>query len=271
LSFLGLKALDGGLVIRLERQRKIAEMVGSGLSVEVPALARQFTVSEETIRRDLRILSGEGRLLRSHGGALPLRDTPLNGNWFFGRSRISEENIAIAREACMRVAAGDSILLDGSGLCQLMARHLPDIRLTVLTNSLRVVEEIAGRERVKVILTGGLLRPDTLWLEGPLAERAMDNYHVEKLFFSCDGLDLRSGASEADDTGALIKRRMVDGAAKHILLLERGKLGTRSLSVFCQINEIHEIITDAAASRVSLEILRKAGVTVSAVGKETKA
>lgn len=97
------------------------------------------------------------------------------------------EKQRIAREAVMMIKPGDRILLDASTTAWYMASHLPDMPLTVLTNSTRVAAELSGKERIEVFSTGGQLSRRSMSYVGHLAERSLELYHVDKMFFPAKG------------------------------------------------------------------------------------
>lgn len=99
----------------------------------------------------------------------------------------AEEKRRIAEEAVKQIQPHDRILLDASTTAWYMASILPDIPLTILTNSIRVATELAGKEKIEVISTGGQLLQRSLSFVGPLAERSLESYYVDKLFFSSQG------------------------------------------------------------------------------------
>ncbi|WP_248926224.1 DeoR/GlpR family DNA-binding transcription regulator [Paenibacillus hamazuiensis] len=227
-----------------ERRREIMNVLDHGGSVRVVELARLFQVTEETIRRDLEKLEAEGKLVRSHGGAISIknaeRETP------FSEREIShmQEKMAIAKEAVRAVEEGDTILLDASTTAWQMARLLPDMRLTVLTNAIKVAVELADRTRIRVISTGGTLSPASLSYIGPSAERMLKEYHVNKLFFSCKGIDLERGLSDSSESNAMIKRRMMCIADRTYLLADHSKFGIKALAMLAPLKEVDEIIAD---------------------------
>lgn len=227
-----------------ERHREIMNVLDQEGRVKVNELARLFQVTEETIRRDLERLESEGKLLRSHGGAVSVksfeRETPFSER----EIRYMQEKMAIAREAVKRVEEGDTILLDASTTAWQMARLLPDMHLTVLTNAIKVAVELAERSRIRVISTGGKLSPASLSYVGPAAERMLKDYHVSKLFFSCKGVDIERGLSDSSESNATIKRRMMAIADKRYLLADHSKFGIKALAMLAPLDEVGEVITD---------------------------
>ena len=245
-----------------ERQREILNRVLAGGSVRVAQLARELNVTEETIRRDLERLDQEGRLIRIHGGALPpekdRRDLP-----FVVRETVNlNAKRSIALCAVRHVADGDVIALDASSTAREMARLIPDIPLTVITNSIAVVAELVDRIRVRVISTGGVLDAPSLSYIGPLAEQALSRFHIRKLFLSCQGVDFERGLSVTADEHAGIKHRMMELAETTILLVDQSKFGVRAVEFFGPLADIDMVITDAGINLETKEKLEAHGLAV---------
>jgi DeoR family transcriptional regulator, fructose operon transcriptional repressor len=230
-------------MLAAERQQKIVEIVNERLSVRVSELSKLFSVTEETIRRDLEKLERENKLRRSHGGAISIRDeTEID----FSERKITNvaEKKAIAQEAVKQISSGDRIILDASTTAWYLAKSLPDMPLTVVTNSIKVAIELSKKEKIQVISTGGMLLPRSLSYVGPLAERSLETYHVDKSFLSCKGIHLESGLSESNEWQALLKKRMMDIADQTILMVDSSKFGIRTFVHMAPLDDIDHIITD---------------------------
>ncbi len=248
-----------------ERHREIVNLVDNEGSVRVAELAKLFQVTEETIRRDLEKLEAEGKLLRSHGGAVSAKNSERETH--FSEREIShiQEKMAIAREAVSRVEEGDTILLDASTTAWQMARLLPDMRMTVLTNAIKVAVELAERSKIRVISTGGTLSAPSLSFIGPIAEKTLQSYHVNKLFLSCKGVDIERGLSDSNELQAMLKRNMISIADRCYLLVDHSKFGVKSLTRIAQLKEIHEVITDENTDQSIVEQLQRMDMTVTRV------
>ncbi|MEK6703669.1 MAG: DeoR/GlpR family DNA-binding transcription regulator [Planctomycetota bacterium] len=245
-----------------ERHREILNRLQASGGVRVASLASELTVTQETIRRDLERLDAEGKLIRTHGGAMVVetdrRELPLDV-----RETINlDKKRAVARRAVLEISAGDVIGLDASSTARELARLIPDIPVTVVTNALPVASALLDKPAVRVIMTGGILDRPSMSLVGPLAEQALDRFHVQKLFFSCRGLDLARGLSVTADEHAGIKRRMIDLSEKAYLLIDSSKLGVRSVEFFAPIDEMDMVIVDDAVSQALVDEMRARSVQV---------
>jgi DeoR/GlpR family transcriptional regulator of sugar metabolism len=173
--------------------------------------------------------------------------------------------LVIAIEAIKRIQPKDRIVLDASSTAWYMASDVPDLPLTVLTNSIKVAMELSNKEKIEVISTGGILAQGSLSFVGPLAERSLYTYHVDKVFLSCKGVHLDRGISESNELQARIKERMIGIADEVILLADSSKFGVQSFTHVVDLSNVEVIITDHRISKETLEQLQDRGITVITV------
>ncbi len=248
-----------------QRQREIlARLEGTG-GARVVDLAAALEVSEETIRRDLERLGREGRLVRTHGGAVPAPEERRDPPFDVRQTARHAEKHAIARAAMSYIAEGDVIALDASSTAHELACLLPDMPLTVVTNSLPTSMALVDRPEIRVICTGGVLEPRSRSFIGSLAEEALQRFNVAKLFLSAKGVDPARGLSEASDDQARYKRRVLDLAEKKYLLVDCSKLGVRSVVFFAAPTDVDLLITNRSGDSRVLNELHELGVKTQVV------
>lgn len=245
-----------------ERHRAILSKLQELGGVRVAPLADELRVTQETIRRDLERLDAEGKLVRTHGGAVAVetdrRELPLDV-----RETINlDKKRAIARRAAQEIVSGDVIALDASSTAHELAKIIPDIAVTVVTNAIPVALALMDRPAVRVVTTGGIFDRPSMSMIGPLAEQSLERFHIQKLFLSSRGLDVVRGISVTADEHAGIKRRMVDLCEKAYLLLDSTKFDVRSVEFFSPVEELDVVITDAHADPKIVAELRARGVRV---------
>lgn len=247
-----------------ERHQKIVEIVNERTSIRVTELSDLFSVTEETIRRDLEKLEKERKLQRSHGGAISIQEEEAEIHFSERVITNVQEKKAIAYEAAKRVIEGDRIILDASTTAWYMAKALPNMPLTVITNSMKVIMELSKKEKMTVISTGGQLLPKSLSYVGPLAERSLDLYHVNKTFLSCKGVHLEAGLSDSNEQQALLKKKMIEQSDQVILMVDSSKFGKRAFSMIVPPGEVGEVITDEGIDPSAKKTLdeRKVRVTI---------
>ncbi|MCM3588947.1 DeoR/GlpR family DNA-binding transcription regulator [Mesobacillus maritimus] len=250
-----------------ERQRKIVELVNEKLSIRVSELSKIFSVTEETIRRDLEKLEKENLLMRSHGGAVSLEKDQSETSYLEREITDASEKKAIALEAISLIEPGDQIVLDASTTAWYMAKELPDMPLTVLTNSIKVAIELSRKEQIRVISTGGTLLSQSLSYVGPLAERSLSMYHVNKAFLSCKGVHLDKGLSDFNELQALLKKQMMEISDETVLMVDSSKFGTRSFSQIAPLASIDTVITDSYLDDQLRRQLDEKNITVKIAAK----
>lgn len=245
-----------------ERHRKIVELVNERSSIRVTELSTIFGVTEETIRRDLEKLEKDNLLMRSHGGAVSIGKEQSEVSYTEREITHADRKKAIAVEAIQTIEPGDQIVLDASTTAWYMAKELPDMPLTVLTNSIKVAIELSKKEQIKVISTGGTLMSQSLSFAGPLAERSLSAYHVNKAFLSCSGVHLEKGLSDFNELQALVKKRMMEIADKTVLMVDSSKFGVRSFSQISPLSDIDCIITDAQIEEHTKKQLKNSRIRI---------
>ncbi|SEF87747.1 DeoR/GlpR family DNA-binding transcription regulator [Paenibacillus sp. UNC499MF] len=246
-----------------ERWQKITALVNERGSIRVTELSELCGVTEETIRRDLDKLESEGRLMRSHGGAVRVGESQSEIPFKERETVHADLKRSIAKEAVRHIRENDRIILDASTTAWYMAQILPDEPLTVLTNSIQVALELSSKEKIQVVSTGGRLLPQSLSYAGPLAERSLDTYHVDKAFLSCKGVHTARGISESSELQALVKAKMIAISDDVFLLADHSKFGLQAFAHVASWEGIGHVITDSSTDAESLEALQEKGVKVT--------
>lgn len=254
-----------------ERQQKIVELVNEKASLRVSELSKFFSVTEETIRRDLEKLENEAKLRRSHGGAVRIQQASPEIPYSEREITNVQEKKEIADEAIKQIGEGDRIILDASTTAWYMAKSLPDVSITVLTNSIKVALALSNKKKVTVISIGGTLLPRSLSYAGPLAERSLDMYHVNKAFVSCKGLHLQRGMSESNELQAKVKEKMVQIADEVFVMVDHSKFGVQALTHVADLKQIDHVITDSHIDSVYLNALNESTVQVIQANNTVKA
>lgn len=252
-------------MLAIQRHRRILDRIETAGSARVTQLAKEFGVTEETIRRDLEKLDADGKVIRTHGGALPVENTGRELPYDVRKAEMLAEKQAIAKAGLRHVAPGDVIAIDSSSTAFELACCLPDVPVTVVTNAVEVAAVLVSRPQVRVVSTGGRLDRLSRSYLGPLAELVLEHFNVNKLFLSSKGVDARRGLSVADDDHARIKRLMMDRAERTILLADHSKFGVRSAVFFADLKAIDTIITDVGADERYIAEIRAEGLTVETI------
>ncbi len=248
-----------------ERLAAILERRSQDGGVGVTELAAELGASPATVRRDLHLLEGQRLLTRTHGGAVAngvLYELPLR----YRSARHGEEKRLIATAAAARVSDGMVVGLTGGTTTTEVARALSARqRLTIVTNSLSIAAELAIRPNLRLVVTGGVARPESYELIGPLAEASLAELNLDLAIVGVDGISARAGLTTHHEAEAHTNRALIDRAAQALVVTDSSKIGRAAFARIAEVSRVAELITDGAADPVELARLREAGVTVSTV------
>ena len=251
---------------RAARLSAILERLADGGSLAVTDLADDLAVSQATVRRDLVMLEQQRLLARTHGGAIAHAvsyELPLR----YKGVRHADDKRRIAREAATYVAEGMAIGLTGGTTATEVARALADRqKLTIVTNALNIASELAVRPKLKLIVTGGVIRSESYELSGPIAEASLTGLNLNVAFIGVDGIDAQAGCTTHHEVEAHTNAVMIGCARRVVVVADSSKLGKVAFARICEVGEISELITDAGADPDAVRALTDSGVKVTLVG-----
>ncbi|KPU26581.1 DeoR faimly transcriptional regulator [Caloranaerobacter sp. TR13] len=245
-----------------ERKIRIAEMINRGESVKVSQLAKMFGVSESTIRRDLNELDSSGIIVRTHGGAVRPDINKFEASFLQKQDEHSREKELIGKLAASIIKDGDTIILDSGTTTQYIARFITAKDVTVITNSIPLSYELSNRDDIEVITTGGVIRPTTKATVGPITERTIREFRVDKVFIGANGISLTSGITTPKLSEANVKRVMMSVANKVYIVADESKFDKVFFSVICDIKDVDYIITNKKLSEDQMKSYEKLGVEI---------
>jgi len=236
-------------LLAIERQNKILTNLQVNQTALVSELSREYSVTEETIRRDLEKLEKRGLVKKTYGGAVFGHDGSMDIPFRNRETGSQEENMYIAKLAVSQIRDGETLMLDSSAVSLCTARLLKQrVDLTIITNSVEILMNFAFIKSIKVISTGGLLRKNDFALAGAAAEQAIQSFHVDKAIISCSAIHREYGLTEADEQEAQIKSIMAKSAKQIMALVASNKFDNVSFVHFLDVIQIHTLITNAAPS-----------------------
>ena len=192
----------------------------------VNELAERFDVTTSTIRRDLERLEAMDLLKRTHGGAVPVRQSETPNH--FKEELHRAEKTAIGRAMAERVLEGQTVVLDGGTTNLEVARHMNHQRLTVVTNDLRVAAEIARKQSIHLVFIGGELLPNSYTMWGPTSVQQLSNLRVDVAIFSADTVS-DDGIFNASSYEIELKRLMRSIANEAFFVADSSKFGREAL------------------------------------------
>jgi len=204
-------------------------------------------------------------LTRTHGGAIGqgvVYELPLR----YKGARQRGEKRRIAAAAAERISDGMAVGLTGGTTCTEVARALVDReRLTVVTNALNIASELAVRSNLKLVVTGGVARPESYELIGPMAEQALAGLNLDVVWLGVDGIDAVNGCTAHHEVEAHTNQALIRRARRTIVVADASKIGLVAFARICPIEGIDELVTDRGADRRALRAIGDAGVSVQTV------
>ncbi len=230
----------------LERQKIILEKLNLEGAVWVSKLSTELGVTEETIRRDLEKLENQESLIRTHGGAVPVSDS----SYELSLEKRKQTNLAakekLAKAAANHIIPGDTIFLDSSTTTFYIAKEIKKLKnITVITNSLRVINELSNVDTIKVIGVGGVVSNNQSTV-GYIAESTIkNNFFAIKFFFSSKGISAENGILESNENECAIKKQMIANSTEKYYLCDASKIGRVGFYKLSSIEDINFIITEA--------------------------
>jgi DeoR/GlpR family transcriptional regulator of sugar metabolism len=250
-------------MLAIERRREILSRLSADGKVLVSELARDFGVTEETIRRDLERLDREGLVSKTYGGAVSKQNSALDLPYNIREGVNVPQKQVISDRIAALVEDGTRLMLDSSSTALYVLKKIKDKRnLTVITNSVKILIELADKADWTVLSTGGVLKRGALSLTGSSAEKMIHSYHVDLAVCSCKGLDMELGITDSNESDSLIKQAMFASAERRILALDGDKFDRKSFVKVCDIGQIDCIVTDREPSERWVSFCAEKGIGV---------
>ncbi|MFK0156298.1 DeoR/GlpR family DNA-binding transcription regulator [Streptomyces sp. NPDC090499] len=254
------------------RWKALLELLVERGRLDVEEAAAELAVSAATIRRDLDQLAEQQMLVRTRGGAvvhgvsyeLPLR---------YKTARQASEKQRIAKAVAELVEPGEAVGLTGGTTTTEVARALAvrgDLTtgtpaLTVVTNALNIANELAVRPQFKIVVTGGVARPQSYELTGPLADGVLGQVTLDVAVLGVVAFDVVHGAAAHDEGEAAVNRLLCERAARVVVAADSSKLGGRAFARICAAELVDVLVTDTAAAPETVRRFEEAGIRVLTV------
>jgi DeoR/GlpR family transcriptional regulator of sugar metabolism len=243
------------------RRDVIAARLASGQPVNAGALANEFSVSEDAIRRDLRALADAGLCRRVYGGALPISPGTTPVSHRFGAD--VDRKRALAQAAMPMVDAGSFIFLDNGSTSLIVAEELPrDADLIVATSSIEIAAALAARGDVHIHMVGGTIDSVIGGSIDGTALEAISRLNIDLCFIGACALSAEGGVSALDGADATFKRALVARSRSTFVLAANEKIGDRAPHRIVDLSGIDRVIIEHDAPDAAVEALRSAGATI---------
>jgi DeoR/GlpR family transcriptional regulator of sugar metabolism len=246
-----------------ERQKQILTLVARQGRLSVAEIVEQFSVSEATARRDLETLASDGKLQRVHGGAIAVEQAPPELPILDRESEQADEKTRIGRATSELIADNETIFL-GSGTTVLeAAKNLRDRKnLTVITNSLPVLNTLAGIKEITVISLGGMLRESELSFIGHITEQSLTEVRVDKVVVGTRGISLEHGLTNDYLQETLTDRAILKIGREVIIVADHSKVNCVATVLLAPLETMHTFVTDAMADKKFIQAITRRGVKV---------
>jgi DeoR family transcriptional regulator, aga operon transcriptional repressor len=259
-------------VSRYERWNSLLDLVATNGHLSVTEAAHVLSVSEATIRRDFDQLAEQRMLTRTRGGAVSSSQMTYDLPLLYKTARHAPEKQLIGRAAAALITPDATVALNGGTTTVEVARALVNrgefrdnssaTAVTVVTNALSIASELAIRPQIKLVVTGGVARPESYELTGPLATYVLSDLTFDWAILGVDGLDALAGATAHHEGEASINRLMAQRAQRVGIVADDSKLGKRAFARVCGIDEIDVVVTNAAQDTPAAAALADKGIKV---------
>jgi DeoR/GlpR family transcriptional regulator of sugar metabolism len=251
-----------------QRQQRIALRVLEAGSVTVAGLEKELGISAATARRDLTLLERQGKVKRTHGGAVPPGLTQHEDSFQQRLGEAVEQKKRLARAAAALLEADETVFIDSSTTAYYAARRIlaGTSGITCLTNLVPVMDlfSTADPSRTSMVGLGGIFRALTLSFVGPCTIHTIESYLANRAFLSVKGITAEGYLTDINPLEAEVKKAMIRHAERPVLLVDGRKFEQRGFSVIDHVSEVSLVVT-ADAHRSHVEALEDLGVDVQSV------
>jgi len=247
-------------MLKIKRQNAILQEVRAFQQVKSSVLSEMFSVSEDTIRRDLYELEEHGQLKKVHGGAVLLSYIPS-----FKKREVQEIETKhlIAKKALPLIEEGQVLIIDGGTSNLQLVNLLPtDIEITVFTNSIPAASKLCEFDNINGVFMGGNILQKGYTTVGHQALAALADIHADLCFVGLTSIDYQIGLTEANQQEAMMKRAIIEASDKVVTLAISSKIGTKQSFKVCPSDCLDVLITELNPTHPTLEPYRQRGHTV---------
>lgn len=246
----------------LERRQQILLRLSKTHRLTISEICQLFSISEATARRDLDALAQEGKLQRFHGGVLSLEKAAPEAPALSRSREQAFEKESIGRAAAALVQDHETIFL-GSGTTVFQAAlQLAGRPLTVITNSLAVINLLADDPAIQLIALGGVFRPSERSFIGHLAETVLADLRADKVLLGIRAISLQHGLTNDTLPETMTDRNILKMAREVIVLADHTKFGRVSTVHVGPVEKAHTIVTDGSTDPEMVALLREKNIRV---------
>ena len=255
----------------VDRRHRILERVAEEQTIHVGELAREFDVSEMTIRRDIRRLERDGFVRQTYGGATAHLTRALDVAFNARALQHTREKRRIGMRATHLLGDARVVFVGIGTTAEQFARFLPvQPGLVVVTASLPTAS-LLGTRPVEVVALGGAVRRDELTCVGPVAAATLARFRFDLAVIGAAGLSAKWGLTEMNDDEAEIQRLAIERAARVVVIADGSKIGTATNAIVADAAVVTTLVTDGSAPSVERAALIAAGLDIVIAGPNDEA
>jgi len=245
-------------MLAIERRNAILTKLSTDGKVLVSDLAREFDVTEETIRRDLEKLDNDGMARKTYGGAVKNESFNTDLPFHVRKQNNVESKRYIASLIGEMISDGDYIMLDSSTTALCVIKSIINKKnITLITNSIEILLELCNKPDWNILSTGGTLKEGGLSLVGYQAEKMISGFHVDIAICSCKGIDEENGITDSNERDAEIKKAFFKSANKRVLAIDSSKFNRSSFVKVCGIGDVDTVVTEVKPSNEWIDRLKQ--------------
>ncbi|MCB7302917.1 DeoR/GlpR family DNA-binding transcription regulator [Bariatricus massiliensis] len=254
-------------MLKDKRREEIYSLLLENGQVQTKELSELFHTSEMTIRRDLDDLCTRDEVIRTHGGALLSQESDSETTSEHAPSSTFEPmKEAIAKSALKFTSDAQTIYIDSGTTTSYIAKHLPkNSHNVVVSNNLRIVQEVALRPHVSALIIGGTLRPDRLSCYGTQTEEQIRQYKVDIAFLGASSVGEDGYFYDSYTPEAGVKKAIIQSARETYVLVDSSKFEKYSLIAYSHVADVTGLIVDSGISPKILEKFRGMGANIIVV------
>lgn len=245
-----------------QRWERIIDLVEERGGATVEQIAQALEISAATVRRDLVHVSNRGLVSRTRGGAAPSPQVRTGHTLAESRKINPTEKELIGRAAAQLVRSGDTLMIDGGFTTYQVACQITASGITVVTNSVDVVQALAGRRDVTMVVIGGGLNVETGTIAGPMAAKQILQFGADRAILGADAISPKTGLSSPSALTVQTKKAMIGRSREVVVVADSTKLGRVALYEVAPLDVVGTLVTDDRADESVLEAFRAAGVHV---------
>ncbi len=253
-----------------ERHNEISEAINLNGKITVTEITEKYGISDESARRDLRLLEQKGLCKRTHGGAISIRQVnvkpPADRN--FENIPVFENYKAISQEAVKMIKENDIVYLTSGSFGSIMINLLPrNFHYTLIVNSVDIGKMLRGFDNIDVYVAGGKMRKSGSLVDS-LATDFISRLHFDICFLTGSGLTAEFGMSNGTDETAAFQRAVIRNSRKKCLLMPGVKIGINSFIKVCNADDFDDIITDWECVEEQISAIEEKGINITVVEEQ---